>query len=344
MSKPSVPIPDRMLAATIREFGSTPVVQEVAVPVAGTGQVLVRVAAAPVNPSDLGFIRGGYGSAVAAQQVPGFEGSGTVVAAGDGFLGRVLIGKRVACATNASAGGTWAEYVVVSAASCVPLPQNVSMEQGASSIVNPMTALAFFEMARRERHAAIVNSAAAGALGRMILRLGLRARIPIIHIVRAKEQVDLIRSLGGNHVLNLTDPDFEDRFRRLSADLKATLILDAIGGEFTRQMIELSPFGSTLVAYGFLSGVEAPIGARTLATQDKRVVGFFLPNWLKKQHPLQNLKLMFKVRKLVASDLSTNVQRTFPLNEIDSALEAAGVSTTSGKVLLTMKDPGKQEN
>jgi NADPH:quinone reductase-like Zn-dependent oxidoreductase len=292
------------------------------------------MAASPVNPSDLAFIKGGYGTRNAFPLIPGFEGSGTVVAAGSGILPRFLLGKRVSCATGAGAGGTWAEYVVAFATNCVPLPRHISLEQGAMAIVNPMTALAFFDMAKQDKHAAIVNTAASSALGKMVLRLGLRQRIPVIHIVRRQEQVDLLRSIGAQHVLLSTDSDFLIRFQNLSRELKATLILDAVGGGLSQQLFKAAPFGSTLIAYGFLSGEPSAIDTRFLAMDDKRIAGFFLPNWLRKKHPLALLKEVRKVRTLIGSDLATNIQKRFPLSAVSEAIDTSVKQATSGKVLL----------
>src|SRR5690606_38019070 len=112
----------------------------------GPGEVLVKMHAAPINPSDLAFLKGGYGIKRPFPTVPGFEGSGTVVAAGKGLLPKLWMGKTVACAASPKYNGTWAEYMVTGAGSCVPLSKNVSLDQGAMMFVNPMTALAFFDL------------------------------------------------------------------------------------------------------------------------------------------------------------------------------------------------------
>ena len=130
----------------------------------GIGQVLVRMAAAPINPSDIGFLQGSYGAHGGASAVPGFEGSGTVVAAGGGYLTRLLLGRRVAFSD--ASGGTWAEYHAANASLCVPLKKDITLEQGAMLLVNPLTALALLSIARQGRHKALVNTAAASALGR----------------------------------------------------------------------------------------------------------------------------------------------------------------------------------
>src|SRR5512141_1317114 len=173
--------PKAMQAVLLQEPGAPLTVGSRPVPRPGPGQVLVRIAAAPINPSDLGFAGGSYGFQKPFPVVPGFEGSGIVVDAGSGLLPRLWLGRRVTC--SAQAGGTWAEYLVAPATVTIPLMRHISLEQGAMLIVNPMTALAFFDIAGRGSHAAIVNNAAASALGRMVLRLGQTYHVPVIHIV-----------------------------------------------------------------------------------------------------------------------------------------------------------------
>ena len=157
-------MPKCMLAVLIEENGGQPVIREVPVPRPGPGEVLVRMAAAPINPSDLNFMRGAYGEHRSFPVVPGFEGSGTVVAAGRGLLPRLWLGRRVACSASTS-GGTWAEYLAARAPLCVPLKKDLSLEQGSMMLVNPLTALAFLAIARRGKHAALVNTAAAERAG-----------------------------------------------------------------------------------------------------------------------------------------------------------------------------------
>jgi NADPH:quinone reductase len=147
-------------------------VMNMPVPRPGPGEVLVKVFASPVSPSDLMFLQGLYGFKKPLPAIAGFEGSGTVVDAGPGMLGRLLKGKRVACAAadEKITGGMWAEYVVTLAKFCIPLRKDVDLEQGAVMLVNPLTAWALMDEARRGRHKAVVQTAGASALGRMIIR------------------------------------------------------------------------------------------------------------------------------------------------------------------------------
>lgn len=320
-------IPETMQAVLLEENGGAPKFGNILVPQPGPGQVLVRMAAAPINPSDLGFLRGSYGFQKPFPIVPGLEGSGVVCAAGPGIFPHLLLGRRIAC--SAPSGGTWAEYLVTSASTCFPLWRKLSLEQGATLIVNPMTALAFFDIAKQGKHAAIVSNAAASALGRMILRLGQTYRVPIIHLVRRQEQVELLRSLGGEHVLNSSDPNFQDQLGTLSKQLKATLLLDPVG-EKTREYQDVMPERSTAIVYGSLSSQRIEPGS----PGSEQITGFFLPNWIAKRNILQMGMDILRVQRLAANVLQTTIQQRFPLSEIKQAIELYQANPTAGKVLL----------
>jgi NADPH:quinone reductase-like Zn-dependent oxidoreductase len=202
-------------------------------------------------------------------------------------------------------------------------------------IVNPMTAIAFFEIAKREKHAAIVSNAAASALGRMILRLGQLYNIPIIHLVRRQEQVELLRTRGAQYVLNNSDPGFHGQLRTLSSQLKATLILDPVAGNQAQELLNAAPDGSTLLIYGTLSGKR--IDPQPLSQSGKRVTGFFLPDWIAKRNILQVLLDMRHVGQLVTKELQTTIQKCFPLEDVEQAVELYQANPTAGKVLLVPK-------
>src|ERR1044071_1955723 len=190
-------IPSTMHAVQLDEPNGKLMLHEIPVPRPQAGQVLIRMAAAPINPSDLGSLSGlSYSGKRQFPFTPGLEGSGTVIEAGEGIMPRLLNGRRVACSAMLTGDGTWAEYMVTSAQQCIPLNKSVSLEQGSMLVVNPLSALAILDLAQRGKHSAIVSTAAASALGGMILRLGKKLNIPIIHIVRRQAQVESVRKLG----------------------------------------------------------------------------------------------------------------------------------------------------
>jgi len=322
-----------MQAVVLGENGGPLKLRQIPVPKPGPGEVLIRMAASPINPSDLGFIRGGYGFQKSFPIIPGFEGSGTVVSAGPGLLPRLWLGKRVACAVSGT-GGTWAEYLVTRAMLCVPLPKDLSLEQGAMMLVNPVSALAFFDLVKIEKHAAIVNTAAASALGKMLLRLGRRYRVPVISVVRRHEQVNLLHSIGAEFVLQSNDANFLDAFRILAQRLNATLILDAVGGKLGSQLLEAAPARSMLLMYANLSSEELILNPRELMGGDKRVAGFYLGNWAAKRSIFQTLRDVQRVQQLGNLELQSTIQNRLPLSDVQQAINLYQSNMTAGKILL----------
>lgn len=215
-------------------------------------EVIVRVEAAPINPSDLGLLLGPADvstlqatgdkdapfltftisqrrlagvQARLGQSLPiGNEGAGIVIAAGSNA--KALEGKRVAMI----GGAMYADYRRIGMRDIVPLPEGASAADGAAMFVNPLTALGFVETARREGHKAIIHTAAASNLGQMLLKICLADGIPLINIVRSPRQVDLLRNLGGAHVLNSKDENFLSHLTDAIAETGATIAFDAIGG------------------------------------------------------------------------------------------------------------------
>ena len=324
-----------MHAVQLDEPNGSLTMREIPVPRPQMGQVLIRMAAAPINPSDLGSLSGlSYSGKRQFPFTPGLEGSGTVIEVGEGIMPRLLNRRRVACSALLTGDGTWAEYMVTSAEQCVPLNKNVSLEQGATLLVNPLSALAMFEIAQRGKHRAIVSTAAASALGLMILRLGKRRNIPVIHVVRRQAQVDWIRSLGGEYVLNSTDADFVEQLRTLTHKLKATLLLDAISGGMTKQLAEAAPFGSTIQLYSLMSFQDSIIDSRTAFVKNLHFDGWFLPNWLGEKNLLQALQLFQQAQSLLATDLKSPIHKRFPLAKAQQGLEMYVSNMSAGKILL----------
>jgi NADPH2:quinone reductase len=328
-----------MRAVQLRAYDGTPesiAVAELPVPRPGPGQVLIRVAASPINPSDLMFIRGLYGFKKSVPAIPGFEGSGTVVEAGSGTMPRFLKGRRVACsaADPNIAGGMWAEYLVTSAQLCVPLSKQVDMEQGATMLVNPLTAWALMEEARVGRHRAVVQTAAASALGRMVVRLGRRFSIPTINVVRRTEQVELLRKMGAEHVLDTGDPGFDAGLRDLCHKLGASIGFDAVAGEVSARVLRAQPRGSRLLVYGALSLEASQIDPASLIFEGKRVEGFWLTAWLRHRNVFSQLRISRQIQRLLAGDLKTETRAKLPLEEAARGLEQYAANMTGGKILL----------
>lgn len=338
-------IPETMKAVRVHAFDGKPGsvrVDDVPVPEPKSGEVLVRMSAAPINPSDVMFTRGLYGFTKSPPCVPGFEGAGTVVASGGGVYSSWLVGKRVTCGGQQEGEGTWSEYVVTSPTMCIPLPKEVSNEQGATLLVNPLTAMALLEMAKRGGHKAAIHTAAASALGRMLLRMSARAGYPVIHIVRRAEQKKLLRGMGAKHVIDSSDSDFDEQLRERAAELGATIAFDAVAGEMTGQLLAAMPRGAEAVVYGALSLESCAIEPGQLIFERKRVSGFWLSDWIRKQGNLRLLLSMREVQRHIGSELSTVVAERVPLSGAVEAIARYEENMTRGKVLLVPDGEGSQ--
>src|SRR5262249_51982353 len=149
--------------------------------------------------------------------------------------------------------GTWAEYCVAPATACLPLAKDLTLDQGAAALANPVSALCLIDLAKRGRHRAIVQTAAAGQLAKMIAVAARDRGLPAIDIVRRADQADVLRAAGAQHVLVSTDPDFDRDLAVKAAALGATIAFDAVAGELTGRVLEALPPRSEVVVYGALS-------------------------------------------------------------------------------------------
>jgi len=322
-----------MRALALDMYGSPPSLRLASLPepVPGGGEVLVRIAAASVNPSDLAFLRGRYGVRKRLPVVPGFEGSGVVVATGAGA--ESLRGARVALAAG-EGDGTWAEYAVARARHCIPLAEGADIEAAASLVINPMSAWALLDVAASGGHRAAISTAAAGALGRMLARLALRRDFPLLHVVRRPAQVTALHALGAKHVLDSSADGFEEKLAAAAADLSATIAFDAIGGPLTAQLLAALPRGGRVLVYGALADTDARISPLELVFGNKRVEGFWLSEWLRARTERELSAARLAVQERLADDLRTDVRLRVPLPELPDAIERYAADMSAGKVLL----------
>jgi len=323
-----------MRAVELRAYDGSLHVVERPLPKLRSGELLVRLAAAPINPSDLAFIKGRYGVRKPLPIVPGFEGAGTVVASGGGLASRALVGRRVACGAPDGGDGTWAEFIVTSPRRCFPLRPRIDDEAGATLLVNPLTAWVLMASARREKHRAVAQTAAASALGRMLLRLSLRYGPPMVHVVRRPAQVALLKSLGAEHVLDSSRPDFAAELERAFRTLGVTRVFDAVAGSLTNQLVRALPSGGRVTVYGALSEEPCTLEPGSLIFGHRSVDGFWLSEWFREAHPLDQARAGLAVQRLLGGELKTEVAARLPLERAAEAVERYTGRMTEGKVLL----------
>lgn len=276
---------------------------DVPVPTPREGEILVRIEASPINPSDIGLLFGAADMSTAHQEgsadrpvivatVPpaymramaaradesmpaGNEAGGTVVGAGAGA--EALIGKKV----GIIGGAMYAQYRTVRARDAIVLPEGATAEDGASCFVNPLTALGMTETMRREGHTALVHTAAASNLGQMLNRICIADGIPLVNIVRSAEQAAILTGLGATIVVDSSLPGFMDDLANALTETGATIAFDAIGGgklagqiltameiAANRNAKEYSRYGSTVHKQVYIYG-----GLNTAPTEFNRGFG-----------------------------------------------------------------------
>lgn len=223
-------------------------------PEPGPDEVVVRVEASPINPSDLGLLIGPADMAAAkvagSRELPvvtarvpeaamagltarldesmpvGNEGAGIVIKTGSSDAAKALMGRTVAMI----GGAMYAQYRTLRVGECLPLPEGTTPAEGASCFVNPLTALGMTETMRREGHKALVHTAAASNLGQMLNKICLKDGIGLVNIVRNKEQAEILHKIGAKHVVDSSAPGFMDDLTAALVETGATIAFDAIGG------------------------------------------------------------------------------------------------------------------
>src|SRR5438876_3826205 len=313
---------------------------EVAIPEPAADEVVVRVEATPINPSDLGLLVGAADMSTAKasgtkdspvitaklseagmkamagrldESMPvGNEGAGVVIKTGSSGSAKALMGKTVAMI----GGAMYSQYRCLRVAECLPLPAGTTPAEGASCFVNPLTALGMTETMRREGHKALVHTAAASNLGQMLNKICIKDGIPLVNIVRSKEQADILHKIGAKYVVDSTAPSFLGDLTNALVETGATIAFDAIGGgklagdilncmevAINKTAKEYSRYGSNVhkqvYVYGSLDNRPTELSRAFGLTWG--VGGWLLTPFLQKIGPAE----IGRLRQRVASELKT---------------------------------------
>ena len=307
------------------------------VPKPGMNEVLVKVAFSPINPSDLATLEGHYGFDNPAPIVPGGEGSGEVIAVGPGVMPSYFKGKKVACAGWGIGGGVWSQYVVKSVKGGVlPLNKSLTLEQGAMSIVNPLTASAFIAIAKEGGHESIAMTAAASSLGQMVNRLGRSEGIQVINIVRRDTQIDLLKAQGAEIVLNSSEAGFEEVLHEACHQNETRLAFDAVAGPLTGQLVKAMPANSKVIVFSALSRQAILVSPGTLIFENKAIDSFWLGPYISNQRIMKTMRLWRSAQQEISGDLKSVVRKIYPLQEVKEAIRDYRSQMTGGKILLQM--------
>jgi len=318
-------------------------------------EVVVRVEATPINPSDLGLLIGPADMSTAVvsgtkelpvitakmpeaavrmmgarldQSLPvGNEGAGTVIKTGSSDAAKALMGKLV----SVIGGAMYSQYRTVKARDVMPLPAGTTAADGASWFVNPLTALGMTETMRRENHKALVHTAAASNLGQMLNKICIKDGIGLVNIVRSKEQADILHKIGAKYVVDSTSPTFMDDLTAALVETGATIAFDAIGGgKLASQILtameiaanktakEYSRYGSSVFKQVYIYGSlnTAPTELSRAFGLTWSVSGWLLTPFLQKIGPADIGRLRQRVVSELKTTFASHYTQTVSLTEV----------------------------
>ena len=315
---------------------------DVAKPVPGKGEVLVRMLASPINPSDLMFVRGVYGIQPQCPQSPGFEGVGVVEASGGGIRGSLFEGRRVVV-MNAR-GGNWAQYAVVPATQVIPVSKKLTDDQAAVFFVNPATAwILTREILRVPTGEWLIQTAAGSTLGHMVARLGRHYGFRTLCIVRRDQYRESLSRAGATAIV-VFDPETESA-KELQEKIRdaaggrhsgCCFAIDAVGGPLTSAFVPALGPGARLVLFGTLSDQPIHLFPRAVMQHGMTIEGFWLGRFLVGKGLLFRLNLVRRITRLIRSGiLGTEVGGRFDFDHVVDAVRMAEDRSVSGKVLLS---------
>lgn len=313
-----------------------PVAQDVidvvdfALPPTGAGQALVEVLAAPINPSDLLTLTGDYGSLPPLPATGGNEGIGRVVEVGDG-VASLAPGQRVLLPVGS---GTWTTHQLCDASAVVPLPGAGDAVQLSMLAVNPPTAALLLREAPLQPGDWVLQNAANSAVGGYLIQLARARGLRTVNVVRRESALDAVRDVGGDVVL-VDDDDLAARIAAATDGARVRLAVDAVGGAATERLAQALAPGGTVVNYGAMSGEPCLVSPASLIFRGIGLRGFWLARWFRTTSAGERDALFGELAGLVASGvLHARVDATFAIEDIRSAVAAAGSGMRAGKVVV----------
>ncbi len=327
-----------MQSVRFHEFGNPAEVlkiEEIDKPEPGAGQVLVKMRARAINPSDLLTVRGLYGSLPVPPATPGLEGMGEVAELGEG-VSHLRAGQRV---IPLGVAGTWQEFVVAPAAQLIPVPDAVSDQTAAQFVVNPLSAwIMTVEELALQPGEWLLQTAAGSTLGRVVLQIAKQRDFKTINVVRRREQAEELKALGADACICTDEENIAERVKEITGKEGLRKAIDAVGGETGAAVVSALGRGGVMLVYGLLSGEPMPIDGGRMIFTSATVRGFWLGEWMRSAPPERQQAVTGQMlRAMASSEIVPPVEAEYPLSEILAAVTHSERPGRSGKVLLVSK-------
>lgn len=323
-----------MLHATFSSFGQpTEVVSltESSQPTLEAGEIRIRMQASPVNPADLNLIEGIYGIRPELPATPGVEGCGEVIESQDSALD---VGDKVILIAHV---GTWSEEIVCPASCALKIPAQTPADQASMLKVNPLTAWCMLtQFLKLPKGAWVIQNAANSGVGACVIQIAQLLGLRTINLVRREEPMQQLLDLGADHVL-LDHPDSMASIKEITEGAAPTLALNAVGGDSALRLMDaLAPLGIH-VTYGAMSRRSLKVPNKFLIFKRIQLSGFWVTQWIKEQ-PQSVVESCYQqlAEWMIDNKLNQPIDSSFPLQQVDEAIQRATESKRDGKVLITI--------
>lgn len=303
---------------------------EMPVPQPGAGEVRLRLVRSPIHNHDLATIRGRYGIKPELPSIPGTEMLGIVDALGEGVT-QLQTGQRVAGMVR----GSWAEYSIAPAASLIPLPDAIGDDAGAQLLAMPLSAVVLYDSLGAKPGEWIVQNAANGAVGRILVRLAQGAGVGIVSLVRRDDAAADLHSHGAKHVVVTAAEDWPNRVRDIAGSEPVVRVVDSVCDAQSAALNRLLAPGGEHVVFGALAGRALALDPGALIFGQTVVRGFWMTSWMKSASEEDRRKATMRVFELaMRGELPLPVAGIRKLSDGLAALREAEQPGRPGKVML----------
>ncbi|MBU1219330.1 alcohol dehydrogenase catalytic domain-containing protein [Myxococcota bacterium] len=310
-------------------------IEEVEIPQLSSNEVLIRMVYAPINPSDIVYAKGQYGIKGRIPFIPGLEGTGTVIE-GNGY-GKLLVGRRVACTAIPEKGGSFANYMVTEASRCVPLMKNLSWEDGATLLINPLTAWGLVERAIDLGADHIIVTQSSGALGHMLVRLCRERSIPVTGITRSVKGLLSWPENERQDIVSIGEPEAFNLIKERNIKFRKNVIVDGNGGFSTGNLLKYCPGNTSVIIYGAMDREPMSVFPSDYIFKGVSVEGFWLKNYINANSGISIAWKAFQIQKHIKTSLKTQVIGIRSIDDFFLAVSEYKKDLSAGKYLLNLE-------
>ncbi|MEZ4900409.1 MAG: zinc-dependent alcohol dehydrogenase family protein [Spirosomataceae bacterium] len=303
--------------------------EDVDMPQLGSDDVLIKVIASPINPSDIMFVQNLYGIRPQLPSFAGFEGVGIVEQVGENAP--IQMGTRV-CFTGI---GAWGEYALTNYRTLIPVPDAMPDDVAAQLFVNPFTAVAMVEESGVKAGEWLMITACASALGKMVIQICKMRGIKTIGTVRRNDLNEELKTIGLDEVINTEDENLAQKAQQITAHKGVKAVLECVGGKTASEAVKCLGRGGIMLIYGLLGLQNPTIDVGLMIFRELTLKGFWLTDWMKRTDPSIRQRVADEVITLLTSgQVQMPVEASYSLEEIEKAVTHADASGRWGKILI----------